>query len=319
MAAGKLDTERVKEAAGILLEHKRSEMPGVSVAVAAGCWASRAPPSRRGAVLESVAGSARRRRHEVTIDSLVRVHALLDELRRLGRIRELRDYIWWSGQDAADYADGKLAQAWLSSAPGSSPRNTCHRRKISDGHAVSWPDRLEGSRADSRDGSDEAGGPADRDGGLTGKTATDVGKLACQYAPSRRGCEAQERQREERSGHRRSTRSSLSSASAIRRSSEAGVVRAGAPSGVSHPKQTPVAARGRHLLRVDVPTGVGGLRLAEMSPASGDAGQLSRRDACRAGGHVQLSAAARRCQPPVASCGRRPRKGRCAWLSDLCS
>jgi len=35
MAAGKLDTERVKEAAGILLEHKRSEMPGVSVAVAA--------------------------------------------------------------------------------------------------------------------------------------------------------------------------------------------------------------------------------------------------------------------------------------------
>src|SRR5277367_4183293 len=35
MAAGKLDTERVKEAAGILLEHKRREMPGVSVAVAA--------------------------------------------------------------------------------------------------------------------------------------------------------------------------------------------------------------------------------------------------------------------------------------------
>jgi DNA-binding transcriptional MerR regulator len=54
---------------------------------------------------------SRRRRHEVTIESLVRLHSLTGELRRLGRIRELRDYIWWSGQDSADYAGGKLDEA----------------------------------------------------------------------------------------------------------------------------------------------------------------------------------------------------------------
>jgi hypothetical protein len=112
MAAGRLDPDRVKEAAGILLEHKRSELPGVSVAVAArllgvsrttvGAW-------RAGGVLIPVVSA--RRRHEVTIDSLARVHALVDELRRVGRVRELRDYVWWSGQDSADYADGKLAEA----------------------------------------------------------------------------------------------------------------------------------------------------------------------------------------------------------------
>ena len=52
-----------------------------------------------------------RPRHEVTIDSLVRVHALLAELRQLGKERELRDYVWWSAQDSADYADGQLAEA----------------------------------------------------------------------------------------------------------------------------------------------------------------------------------------------------------------
>jgi DNA-binding transcriptional MerR regulator len=55
--------------------------------------------------------AASRRRHEITIDSLVRLQALTGELRRLGRIRELRDYVWWSGQDASDYADGKVAEA----------------------------------------------------------------------------------------------------------------------------------------------------------------------------------------------------------------
>ena len=112
MAAGRLDSDRVREAAGILLEHKRSELPGVSVAVAARlldvsrttveAWRS------AGVLLPAV---SQRRRHEVTIDSLVRLHSLIDELRRLGRIRELRDYIWWSGQDSADYADGKLSEA----------------------------------------------------------------------------------------------------------------------------------------------------------------------------------------------------------------
>ncbi len=64
---------------------------------------------RRTGVLVSAA--VKRRRHEVTTDSLVRLHVLLEELRRLGKNRELRDYIWWSAQDTADYADGKLAEA----------------------------------------------------------------------------------------------------------------------------------------------------------------------------------------------------------------
>jgi hypothetical protein len=55
--------------------------------------------------------SAGGRRHEVTIESLVRVQALLGELRQLGKDRDLRDYVWWSAQDTADYADGQLAEA----------------------------------------------------------------------------------------------------------------------------------------------------------------------------------------------------------------
>ena len=58
-----------------------------------------------------VPAPAKRRRHEVAIDSLVRLQVLLEEMRRLGKSRELRDYVWWSAQDATDYADGKLAQA----------------------------------------------------------------------------------------------------------------------------------------------------------------------------------------------------------------
>jgi hypothetical protein len=57
------------------------------------------------------AAPAQRRRHEVTIDSLVRIQALLGELRRLGKDRELRDYVWWSAQDTADYAADQLAEA----------------------------------------------------------------------------------------------------------------------------------------------------------------------------------------------------------------
>lgn len=47
----------------------------------------------------------------MTIDSLVRLHSLIGELRLPGRVRELRDYVWWSGQDSADCADGRLAEA----------------------------------------------------------------------------------------------------------------------------------------------------------------------------------------------------------------
>ena len=112
MAAGRLDEQRVKEAAQVLLEHRRHELPSVSVAVAARLLAvSRTTVEtwRQADVL--IQPDVQRPRHEVTIDSLVRVHALLGELRRLGKDRELRDYVWWTAQDTADYADGQLAEA----------------------------------------------------------------------------------------------------------------------------------------------------------------------------------------------------------------
>jgi hypothetical protein len=112
MAAGRLDGERVREAAEVLLVHRRHELPSVSVAVAArllGVSRTTIESWLQAGVL--IPASGRRRRHEVSIDSLVRVQVLLGELRRLGKSRELRDYAWWSAQDASDYADGKLAEA----------------------------------------------------------------------------------------------------------------------------------------------------------------------------------------------------------------
>ena len=112
MAAGKLDEQRVREAAQILLEHRQHELPSVSVAVAArllGVSRTTVESWRQSGVL--VPAAVNRRRHEVTTDSLVRLQVLLEELRRLGKNRELRDYVWWSAQDSADYADGKLAEA----------------------------------------------------------------------------------------------------------------------------------------------------------------------------------------------------------------
>jgi transposase-like protein len=112
MAAGRLDAERVREAAGVLLERMRSELPGVSVAVAArllGVSRTTVEAWRSAGML--VPAVLQRRRHEVTTESLVRLHSLTGELRRLGRVRELRDHVWWSGQDSADHADGKLDEA----------------------------------------------------------------------------------------------------------------------------------------------------------------------------------------------------------------
>jgi hypothetical protein len=111
MAAGKLDERRVREAAEVLLEHRRNELPSVSVAVAARLLdVSRTTVEawRSSGVLAPV---VKRRRHEVTVDSLVRLQALISELRRLGRMRQLRDYVWWSAQDSADYAYGQLSEA----------------------------------------------------------------------------------------------------------------------------------------------------------------------------------------------------------------
>jgi hypothetical protein len=112
IAAGGMDEQQVREAARVLLEHRRHELPSVSVAVAARLLeVSRTTVEawRQAGVLTKA--PAQRKRHEVTIDSLVRVHALLGELRQLGKNRELRDYIWWTAQDTADYADGQLAEA----------------------------------------------------------------------------------------------------------------------------------------------------------------------------------------------------------------
>jgi len=111
MAAGKLDQRRVREAAEVLLEHRRSELPSVSVAVAARLLdVSRTTVEawRSDGVLTP---AVKHRRHEVTVDSLVLLQALVSELRQLGRIRQLRDYVWWSAQDSADYANGQLSEA----------------------------------------------------------------------------------------------------------------------------------------------------------------------------------------------------------------
>lgn len=100
-----------RSAAQVLLDHRRSELSSVSVAVAARLLdVSRTTVEawRSEGVLTP---ATRHRRHEVTVDSLIRVQALASQLRRLGRIRELRDYVWWSAQDAADDANGQLAEA----------------------------------------------------------------------------------------------------------------------------------------------------------------------------------------------------------------
>jgi hypothetical protein len=111
MAAGRLDEHRVREAAEILLEHKRHELPSVSVAVAAlllGVSRTTIEAWLQAGILSPAPAKSR---HEVTIDSFLRLQALVEELRRLGKDRELRDYAWWSARDAADYADGRLAEA----------------------------------------------------------------------------------------------------------------------------------------------------------------------------------------------------------------
>ena len=111
MAAGRLDGEQLREAAEVLLAHRRHDLPSVSVAVAARLLGVSRTTIESWLRADVLTPAPARRRHEVTIDSLVRLQSLLEELRRLGKSRELRDYVWWSAQDAADYADGKLAQA----------------------------------------------------------------------------------------------------------------------------------------------------------------------------------------------------------------
>ncbi len=111
IAAGRLDERDVRQAANVLLEHRRSELPSVSVAVAARLLKVSRTTVEAWRSEGVLTPATRHRRHEVTVDSLMRVQALASELRQLGRIRELRDYIWWSAQDKADHANGQLAEA----------------------------------------------------------------------------------------------------------------------------------------------------------------------------------------------------------------
>jgi DNA-binding transcriptional MerR regulator len=111
LAAGKLDQRQVREVAEVLLEHRRSELPSVSVAVAARLLDVSRTTIEAWRSAGVLTPAVKHRRHEVTVDSLVRLQALISELRQLGRIRQLRDYIWWSAQDSADQADGQLAEA----------------------------------------------------------------------------------------------------------------------------------------------------------------------------------------------------------------
>jgi hypothetical protein len=111
MVAGKLDQRRVREAAEVLLQHRQSELPSVSVAVAARLLDVSRTTVEAWRSTGVLTPAVKHRRHEVTVDSLVRLQALVSELRQLGRMRQLRDYVWWSAQDSADYANGQLSEA----------------------------------------------------------------------------------------------------------------------------------------------------------------------------------------------------------------
>jgi hypothetical protein len=111
IAAGKLDERRLREAADILLEHRLNELPSVSVAVAARLLDVSRTTVEAWRSADVLTPAAKHQRHEVTIESLVRLQALTSELKRLGRVRQLRDYVWWSAQDSADYANGQLSEA----------------------------------------------------------------------------------------------------------------------------------------------------------------------------------------------------------------
>src|SRR5262249_47452985 len=139
---------RVKQAAQVLLEHRRRELPSVSVAVAArllGVSRTTVESWRQAGVLTSA--DVKRRRHEVTTDSLVRLQILVDELRRLGKNRELRDYVGGSDQDTVDYEDSKLAGALQQRRAGELEEEYVPSKEAFDGARRELDDSAPGERS----------------------------------------------------------------------------------------------------------------------------------------------------------------------------
>ncbi len=162
MAAGRLDSARVREAAGILLEHRRSELPGVSVAVAArllGVSRTTVESWRGSGVLDPASSS--RRRHEVTIDSLARVNALVTELRRTAGSVTCAITCGGLRRTPPITPTASLLTRSPSCGPGGWARNSVRRRRTCGGRAGSWAG-LGVSRADCRCDPGQDGGTADR-------------------------------------------------------------------------------------------------------------------------------------------------------------
>lgn len=69
---------------------------------------------------------------------MVRVRSLVEELRRLDRVRDLRDFVWWSAQDSADCANGKLSEALAELRAGDLGQEIAPSAKTWPGSAKSW-------------------------------------------------------------------------------------------------------------------------------------------------------------------------------------
>lgn len=163
MAAGRLDEQRVKEAAQVLLEHRRHELPSVSIAVAArllGVSRTTVESWRQAGVLTSAA--VRRRRHEVTIDSLVRLQVLQEELRGSGKAASFGTTYGGPLKTPPTMPTECLPRHCTSCMPENSAMSTCLQKKTLTGHAVSLMIQPPGRNGDGSDCAYAAGPPADR-------------------------------------------------------------------------------------------------------------------------------------------------------------
>ena len=165
IAAGRLDEQRVRDAARVLLEHRRHELPSVSVAVAARLLeVSRTTVEawRQAGVLAPAPPQQQRRRHEVTVDSLVRVQALLKDSGGSERIASCGTTSGGPRKTPRTTPTASSPRRWPSCARGNSARSTCHRMRIWNGHAASSAIQPPRSSTDCCNCPDEASQPADR-------------------------------------------------------------------------------------------------------------------------------------------------------------